>query len=98
MEDWQIAVLNDRNIRVDQNQSTGYRLIIRKTEEKNSMHVAEIIATIKHSTRKPVIMMPDDPMRGKFANKKEVLEVLMSTEEYSEYLMWMAEARMNGVI
>ena len=98
MDDWQIAVLNEKHIRVDQDQSTGYRLIIRRTDEKNAMHVAEIMATVRNSRRKPVIMMPYNPTRGKFADRKEVLDVLMATEDYAEYLMWMAEARMNGVI
>ena len=98
MKDWQIAVLNSTNIRVDQDQSTGYRLVIRKTDGKNRMSVPMIVATVKHSKRKPVIMCPDDPFRGMFAERKEVLEVLMSTPEYEEYTVWLAEAKMNGVI
>ena len=35
MQDWQIAVLNSENIRVDQDQRTGYRLVIRKTDRLN---------------------------------------------------------------
>ena len=34
MEDWQLAVLNSENIRVEQDQYTGYRLVIRKTERR----------------------------------------------------------------
>ena len=98
MQEWQMAVLNSENIRVDQDQSTGYRLVIRKTDPKNRMKVPEIVATIRHTSRKPVIMCPDDPFRGMFADRKEVLDVLMSTSEYEEYMVWMAEARMNGVI
>ena len=33
-----------------------------------------------------------------FADRREVLDVLMSTPDYEEYTVWMAEARMNGVI
>jgi len=98
MQDWQLAVLNSENIRVDQDQYTGYRLVIRKTDEKNRMSVPEIVSTIRHSKRKPVIMFPDQPMRGMFADRKEVLDVLMSTPEYEEYTIWMAEAKMSGVI
>jgi len=98
MQDWQIAVLNSENIRVDQDQSTGYRLVIRKTDEKNRMSVPEIVAIIRHSKRKPVIMCPEDPFRGMFADRREVLDILMSTEEYEEYAMWMAEAKMSGAI
>ena len=98
MKDWQIAVLNSGNIRVDQDQHTGYRLVIRKTDEKNRMSIPEVVATVKHSKRKPVIMCPDEPFKGMFAEKKEVLEVLMSTTEYEEYMVWLAEAKMNGVI
>lgn len=98
MQDWQIAVLNSENIRIDQDQSTGYRLVIRKTDERNRMSVPEIVATIRHSKRKPVVMCPDNPFRGMFADRKKVLDVLMSTSEYEEYTVWMAEAKLNGVI
>ncbi|MBQ3685328.1 MAG: hypothetical protein II933_02880 [Candidatus Methanomethylophilaceae archaeon] len=98
MQDWQIAVLNSENIRVDQDQRTGYRLVIRKTDRLNRMTVPEIVSTIRHSKRKPVIMCPEDPLRGMFADRKEVLDVLMSTSEYEEYTIWMAEAKMSGVI
>ena len=97
MQDWQLAVLNSENIRVDQDASTGYRLVIRKTDERNRMGVPSIVAIIRKSKRKPVIMCPEDPFRGMFADKKDVLDVLMSTPEYEEYMMWLAEARMNGV-
>ena len=98
MRDWQIAVLNSGNIRVDQDQSTGYRLVIRKTDEKNRMSVPEIVATVRHSKRKPVIMLPDMPSKGMFADRREVLDVLMGTSEYEEYAVWKAEAMMNGVL
>ena len=98
MKDWQIAVLNSENIRVDQGQHTGYRLVIRKTDEKNRMPIPTIVATIRQSKRKPVIMSPEDPFRGMFADRKEVLDILMSTPEYENYAMFMAEAKMNGVI
>lgn len=98
MQDWQIAVLNSENIRVDQDQSTGYRLVIRRTDGEHRMQVPEIVSAIRHSKRKPVIMCPEDPFRGMFADRREVLDVLMSTEEYEEYAMWMAEAKMSGAI
>ena len=98
MNDWQIAVLNSENIRVDQDVSTGYRLIIRKTDEKSGMAIPSIVAIVRKSKRKPVIMCPDEPFRGMFADRKEVLDVLMSTSEYQEYTVWLAEAKMNGVI
>lgn len=98
MRDWQIAVLNSRNIRVDQDQSTGYRLVIRRTDREHRMSVPEIVATIRHSKRKPVIMCPEDPLKGMFADRREVLDVLMSTSEYEEYAVWKAEAMMNGVL
>ena len=97
MEDWQIAVLNNEDIRVDQDASTGYRLVIRETTRDRRMTVPEVVATVRHSNRKPVIMMPGRDY-GKFAPKKEVLSQLMSTPEYEEYTIWMAEARMNGVL
>ena len=97
MEDWQIAVLNSEDIRVDQDASTGYRLVIRETTKDRRMTVPEVVATVRHSNRKPVIMMPGRDY-GKFAPKKEVLSQLMSTPEYEEYTIWMAEARMNGVL
>ena len=96
MEDWQIAVLNSEDVRVDQDESTGYRLVIRKTTKDRRMTVPEIVATVRHSNRKPVIMMPGKDY-GKFAPRKEVLSQLMSTPEYEEYTIWMAEARMNEV-
>lgn len=98
MKDWQIAVLNSENIRVDQNRCTGYRLIIRSTTREHRMRVPEIVATIKSTRRKPVIMRPEDPFRGMFADRKEVLDILMSTSEYEEHAIRMAEAKMNGVI
>ena len=98
MQDWQLAVLNSENIRVDQDQYTGYRLVIRKTDREHRMSVPEVVATIRHSKRKPVIMCPEDPFRGMFADRREVLDVLMSTGEYEEYTIWLAEARINGVI
>ena len=98
MQDWQIAVLNSENIRVDQDQYTGYRLVIRKTDRLHMMTVPEIVAVIKHSKRKPVIMCPEEPLKGMFAPKKDVLDILMSTSEYEEYMVWLAEAKMNGVI
>ena len=98
MQDWQVAALNSENLRIDQDQSTGYRLVIRKTDVKNRMSIPEIVATIRHTNRKPVIMCPDDPFRGMFADRREVLDILMSTSEYEEYMVWMAEAKLNGVI
>lgn len=98
MEDWQIAVLNSGNIRVDQDERTGYRLVIRRTDARNRMPVQQIVAVVKGSKRKPVIMRPDSPGTGMFADRREVLDQLMSTPEYEEYTIWMAEARMNGVI
>jgi len=98
MQDWQIAVLNSENIRVDQDQSTGYRLVIRRTDDEHRMQVPEIVSAIRHSKRKPVIMCPEDPFKGMFADRREVLDVLMSTPEYEEYTIWMAEAKMSGVI
>lgn len=98
MEDWQIAVLNSENLRVDQDQGTGYRLVIRRTDREHRMTVPEVVATIRHSQRKPVIMDPEEPLRGMFADRREILDVLMSTPEYEEFMVWMAEARMNGVI
>ena len=98
MRDWQIAVLNSENIRVDQDQYTGYRPVIRRTDTDHRMSVPEIVATVRHSKRKPVIMRPDMPSKGMFADRKEVLDVLMSTPEYEEYTVWMAEAKLNGVI
>ena len=98
MKDWQIAVLNSEDIRVDQDRCTGYRLIIRSTTREHRMGIPEIVATIKNTRRKPVIMRPEDPFRGMFADRKEVLDVLMSTSEYQEHLLRMAEAKMNGAI
>ena len=97
MQDWQIAVLNSKNIRVDQDQSTGYRLVIRKTDDRNRMNIPTIVAVVRKTKRKPVIMCPDGTNRGMFADSKEVLDILMSTDEYEEYMVWMPEARMNGV-
>jgi len=98
MQDWQIAVLNSGNIRIDQDQGTGYRLVIRKTDREHRMGIPSVVAIIRKSTRKPVIMCPDDPLRGMFADRREVLDVLMGTSEYEEYAMWKAEAMMNGVL
>ena len=98
MQDWQIAVLNSDNIRIDQNENTGYRLVIRKTDEKSRMSIPKIVAAIRQTKRKPVIMSLEDPFRGMFADRREVLDVLMSTPEYEEYTIWLAEAKMNGVI
>ena len=77
MQDWQVAALNSENLRIDQDQSTGYRLVIRKTDVKNRMSIPEIVATIRHTNRKPVIMCPDDPFRGMFADRREVLDILL---------------------
>ena len=98
MQDWQIAVLNSEDLRVDQDQYTGYRLVIRRTDREHRMGIPAIVATVRKSKRKPVIMCPDEPFRGMFADRKEVLDILMSTDEYEEYTVWMAEAKMNGVI
>ena len=98
MQEWQMAVLNSEYLRVDQDEYTGYRLVIRKTDRDHRMSIPEIVATIKHTKRKPVIMSQDDPFRGMFADRKEVLDVLMSTPEYEEHMVWMAEAKINGVI
>ena len=61
MQDWQIAVLNSEYIRVDQDQYTGYRLVIRMTDRKHRMSIPEVVATIRNTKRKPVIMSPSDP-------------------------------------
>ncbi len=95
MEDWQIAVLNSEHIRVDQDQHTGFRLVIRRTDAANDMMVQNVVETIRKCKRKPVIMMPDDPFRGMFADRNEVLDVLTSRGEYVEYMIWKAEAEMN---
>lgn len=98
MNDWQIAALNSEHLRVDQDQFTGYRLVVRKTDADHAMRIENVVATIKASKRKPVVMCPDNPIRGMFADKKEVLEILMARDDYLEFRMWMAEAKMNGVI
>lgn len=98
MQDWQIAVLNSEYIRVDLDQYTGYRLVIRITDRKHRMSIPEVVAAIRNTKRKPVIMSPSDPSKGMFADRREVLDILMSTPDYEEYTVWMAEARMNGVI
>ena len=98
MNAWQIAALNSEHLRVDQDQSTGYRLVVRKTDKDHRMSIENVVATVKASKRKPVIMCPDDPFRGMFADKKEVLEILIAREDYQEYRMWMAEAKMCGAI
>ena len=98
MQDWQIAVLNSENLRIDQDQYTGYRLVIRKTDKDHRMGIPAIVATVRKSKRKPVIMCPEEPFKGMFADRKEVLDVLMSTSEYEDYAMTMAEAKMCGVI
>ena len=91
MEDWQLAVLNDEHIRIDQSPDTGYRLVIRKTDSKHDMMIQDVVETVRHSKRKPVIMYPDDPFRGMFADKQEVLAVLMARGEYVEYVIWKKE-------
>lgn len=53
MQDWQIAVLNSECIRVDQDQYTGYRLVIRMTDRKHRMSIPEVVATIRNTKRKP---------------------------------------------
>ena len=98
MQDWQKDVLCSKDIRADQNEHTGFRMVIRKTDASNRMSVPEVVRMIKASSRKPVIMYPDDPFRGMYADRKEVLSTLMSTSEYEEYTVWLAEAMMNGVI
>ena len=75
---------------------TGWSL--GRPDKKGSMRIENVVATVKASKRKPVIMCPDDPFRGMFAEKKEVLEILTAREDYQEFRMWMAEAKMNGVI
>jgi len=98
MEDWQIAVLNSKDLRVDQNENAGYRLVIRKTDSDNRMSIEKIVSTIKASNRKPAIMRPSDPLTGKFAERKEVLNILMAREDFQEYMALMTEAKLNGVI
>ena len=98
MQDWQLAVLNSEHIRVDQDQYTGYRLVIRRTDRDHRMGIPAIVTILKKSKRKPVIMCPDNPFKGMFADRKEVLEILMATDEYEDYTIWKAEARMSEVI
>ena len=98
METWQKEVLGSENLRVDQDENTGYKLVIRRTDRENRMGIHEIVAAIRQTKRKPVIMCPDDPFRGMYAERREVLEELMSSNEYEEYLVMLAEARMCGVI
>lgn len=81
MEDWQIAVLTSPHIRVDQSQATGYRLTIRVASPEGAMPVDEVLATVRHSKRKPVIMRPDDPFKGMFASKADVMDILASRED-----------------
>ena len=95
MDDRLISVLNSENIRVDQGNQTGYRLVIRKTTPENRMNVERIISVVKASRNKPVVIYPDDPFRGSFVDKKEALGILQSREDYQEYLCWLAEAKMN---
>lgn len=95
MDDSLISVLNSENIRVDQESETGYRLVIRKTTPENKMNVERIVSVVKASKNKPVVICPDDLFRGSFVDKKEVLNILQSREDYQEYFCWLAEARMN---
>lgn len=98
MEDWQLAVLNSEALAVRQDQSTGYRLIIKQVRPGDGMAIQNIVETVRKSTRKPVIITPEDDKRGMFAEKKQVLDVLTSREDYQEYMCWKMEAKMNGVI
>lgn len=98
MEDWQLAVLNSEDIAVKQDSRTGYRLVIKQVEPRDRMPVQTIVEYIRKSTRKPVIMYPDDSLKGMFAEKKQVLDVLRAREDYEEYMCWKLEAKMNGVI
>ena len=50
-----------------------------------------MMSTIMNSLRKPVIMCPDNILKGIFIPKKEVLEILASREDYQEYMMWLTE-------
>lgn len=97
MDDSLISVLNSENIRVDQGSETGYRLVIRRTTPENRMKVERIVSVVKASRNKPVVIYLDDLFRGSFADKKEVLSILQSREDYREYLCWLAEAKMNGM-
>ena len=98
MQDWQIAVLRSRDLRVDQDQYTGYRLVIRRTDPEHRMRIHEIVAVIRHSSRKPVIMCPERPDRGMFAPRREVLDILMESPEYEDYMVALAEAKMSGAM
>ncbi len=98
MEDWQLAVLNSENIAVKQDSRTGYRLVIKQVEPRDRMPIQTVVEFIRKSTRKPVIMLPDDPTRGAWAEKKQVLEVLRAREDYAEYMCMLMEAKMSGVI
>lgn len=73
MEDWQRDVLINDYLRViDHN---GH-IIISATSPDNAMAIQEVIKTIRHDKRKPVIMCPFKFGCGKFAPKKSVLSVL----------------------
>ena len=51
MENWQKDILCSKDIRADQNEHTGFRMIIRKTDASNRMSVPEIVKMIKASSR-----------------------------------------------
>ncbi len=73
MDQWQKDVLNSRYLTVDD----GDRLKIYKlSNDKYAMSIGQIIDTIRASKKKPIIMNPDVPFSGKFAQKKEVLNEL----------------------
>lgn len=72
MEDWQKEVLLSPYI-------TCYGekpMKIAKTSERNAMYTEQVYKMVKSYKNKIVIMNPDDPFRGKYAEKKAVLAIL----------------------
>ena len=73
MDDWQLEVLKSGRICAYEHNN---HVMICRTKPDMAMSPQDVIAFIRPIKKKPVIMDPDNPFRGKFALKKDVLKVL----------------------
>lgn len=79
LKDWQKEVLKSKYLMAGEFPFFGEKnptMKIISCKKEYAMSVLDCIAAIKNSKKKPLIMDPNDPFHGTYADKKLVIEEL----------------------
>ncbi len=76
--DWVYETLRNDNLQVYEHYSNG-KIIISQVSERHAediMSPQAIIAFLRSIRKKPVVMHPEDPFRGRHIAKRDIIAVL----------------------